>query len=744
MNSLKKQEKGAAVLFERMEPARKILVVLFLFVSLWYLTWRLGTLNKQALIFSWLLYAAELYGFLTTVMHIFMTWRLTIREPPTLPDGLSVDVFVVTYNEPASLLRRTLLAANNMEYPHQTWLLDDGKRPEMKALASELGCRYLTRETNQDAKAGNLNNAFLHSKAEFIAIFDSDHAPKKNFLVRTLGYFQDQSVAFVQTPQDFYNLDSFQHHKKSKTAPAWHEQVVFFRVIQRGKDYWNAAFFCGSCAIIRRSSLDAIGGIATGTVTEDLHTSIRLHKKGFSSVYHAETLAFGLAPSGVVPFLKQRIRWGHGAMQVWRKEGVFFCRGLTMAQRINYLASTLTYYDGWQKGLFYIFPAIVLTTGTMPLIAFGPSFLMHFIPYFLLTFWVFEEVNRGYGRSVKIEQYNMARFAVMAWSTLGFFKRHIKFAVTPKVVSTKINFRLYIIPQIIIALGNGIAIPVGLFLFYRHHHLPLNGLIANVVWSFINTLLAGSITLFIRAYSRFKRADYRFRIPLPAMVQFPDGQKIFGTIDDISSAGFRLYSVVPLNTEADTMLTGKIFLPSGQVNFNAIIKVLVKGADSADQYVKALGCSFLWEENSQLDKLNLFLYGTDMQLSLNGLQESIETPISWLSKKLSKAEKIEDKNPAHWNAIVYSPLDRTELQSGLISPDKKEDQSRTLLLFVPIPDGTRIRIRIYSRREMSVLRGAIEGPHMQIETPVSPLFVNKFKPDPPQKDSIQEENIWEL
>jgi cellulose synthase/poly-beta-1,6-N-acetylglucosamine synthase-like glycosyltransferase len=120
------------------------------------------------------------------------------------------------------------------------------------------------------------------SRAQFIAIFDADHAPKTSFLTQTLGFFSDPQVAFVQTPQDFYNLDSFQHRWSRRKGQVWTEQSLFFRVIQRGKDYWNAAFFCGSCAVIRRSSLDAIGGFATGTVTEDLHTSIRLHKQGFS------------------------------------------------------------------------------------------------------------------------------------------------------------------------------------------------------------------------------------------------------------------------------------------------------------------------------------------------------------------------------------------------------------------------------------------------------------------------------
>ena len=725
--------------FEKMQPARQCLVVIFIFVSLWYLTWRLGTFNKEAMIFSILLFAAELYGFFTTLMHIFMVWRLTIREPPKPEDGLLVDIFVVTYNEPVALLRKTLLTARNIEYPHQTWLLDDGKRTEMEELARELGCRYLSRDDNRDAKAGNLNNALLHSNGEFIAIFDSDHAPKKNFLMRTLGYFQDPSVAFVQTPQDFYNLDSFQHFKKEDKAPAWHEQTVFFRIIQRGKDFWNSSFFCGSCAVIRRSALDAIGGFATGTVTEDLHTSVRIHKKGFSSVYHAESLAYGLAPSGVIPFLKQRIRWGYGAMQVWRKEGVFFCRGLTMAQRINYFASTVTYFDGWQKGLFYIIPAIVLTTGIMPIITFGPEFLKHFIPYFFLTFWVFEEVNRGYGRSVTIEQYNMARFAAMAWSTMGFFKRHIKFAVTPKVLTAKTGVRSFIAPQIFIMFGNTLAIPIGIMLYYQTHHLPVSGLVANIIWSSANALLAISIVLFIRVYSRFKRSDYRFKIPLPATVQFPDNKKYQGTIDDISSAGFRIYSSLPGDVSVNTGLQGEIYLPSGPMKFNATVKALVKGNDGNEEFVKALGCSFLWPENSELDKLNLFLYGTDMQLSLNAFRETIRTPLEWMLEKLSKGKKAPDQNPAHWNAIVYSLLGQEELLSGLVSLPGNNDPSRKLLVFAPIPDGTRINIRIFSRRKMSSLECTVADP-LRIETPASPLFIYTFIPDPLPVNGIQEKN----
>jgi len=253
-----------------------------------------------------------------------------------------------------------------------------------------------------------------------VVVFDADHAPRRDFLVETIGYFEDPDVAFVQTPQDYYNLDSYQHRKSRGGTAVWTEQSLFFRVIQRGKDCWNAAFFCGSCAVVRRSALDRIGGFATGTVTEDLHTSIRLHAQGYKSVYHAQPLAFGLAPGSIEPFIVQRLRWGQGAMHVWRLEGILTNRNLTWAQRINYLASVLTYFDGWQKAVFYLAPVVALVTGTLPLVTSTSQFLLHFGPYYFLTFWMFEEVSRGYGRTFFIEQYNMARFAAFAAATLAW------------------------------------------------------------------------------------------------------------------------------------------------------------------------------------------------------------------------------------------------------------------------------------------------------------------------------------
>ncbi|HJV66750.1 MAG TPA: glycosyltransferase [Geomonas sp.] len=713
--------------YESLEPGRKLVVFAFLVVTTWYLTWRLGTFNRQALIFSWLLYAAELYGIATTLMHLFMTWRLTVRKAPAAPEGFSVDVFVTTINEPVALVRKTLLAVTAMSYPHETWLLDDGKRPEMEALSRELGCRYLVRDGNQDAKAGNLNNALRHAKGQFVAVFDADHAPKKGFLEKALGYFTDPEVAFVQTPQDFYNLDSFQHHGRHG-ALAWHEQSVFFRVIQRGKDYWNAAFFCGSCAVLRRSALDAIGGFATGTVTEDLHTSIKIHKKGFRSVYHAESLAFGLAPSEVGSFLNQRVRWGEGAMQVWRKEGVFFCRGLTMAQRINYLASSITYFDGWQKGFFYIIPAIVLLSGVMPITTFGKDFLLHFIPYFLLTFWVFEEVNRGYGRSVTIEQYNMARFAALAWSTLGLFRGKVKFAVTPKGTAPPATTGRLIAPQAVVMGLNCLAIVAGAVLYRLYHHLPQSAFLANLLWAGVNSGLAVAVIRFVSAQGKHRRQDYRFHIPFPAIVQFGDGNKSACTIDDISSAGCRIYTAVPDGTEVGTEVSGALFLPSRSLRFKATVKTVIRGFSGGQQYVKSIGCSFL-REGSELDELDRFLYGSDIQWSINHLREAIQTPLELMNLDLSKQENNAGDAESKWNAISYSPADDTHRALGLISARQAGDRQAvaTILAYRPLQPGEQLKVDVYGHRGISSLTGSV-GRCRRIETPLAPMFSCEFVP----------------
>ena len=713
--------------FEPLQWPRRMLAWTFVACGLWYLGWRAGTLNAEVPVFSALIYGAECFGFLSAALHIFMCWRLTVRKAPAAQPGVTVDVFIPTYNENVALVRKTVLAVRAMDYAHETWLLDDGRRPEMARLAAELGVRYLARPDNADAKAGNLNHALAHSQGELVVVFDADHAPRRDFLTKTVGYFVDHSVAFVQTPQDFYNLDSYQHRwQRGKTRTVWTEQSLFFRVIQRGKDYWNAAFFCGSCAVVRRESLDAIGGFATGTITEDLHTSIRLHAKGYKSVYHAEPLAFGLAPEAIEPFLSQRIRWGQGAMHVWRMEGLLTHRGLSWAQRVNYLASVLTYFDGWTKGLFYLAPAIVLLSGTMPIVTSTPDFLLHFVPYCLLTLWVFEEVGRGYGRTLFIEQYNMARFAAFAWATLAWVlpRRWLKFKVTSKGALANSPAR-FMLPQAMVLGVNLLAVPLGLWFYSLWGHLPLDGVIANVLWASVNAALALAVLVFTSRTTAFMRGQYRFPVPLPAVLSVRGSAPMPGTVDDISERGLRFYGPLPSDVAPGDIVSGKLMLPDDAMSFHGEVRSLERRPEGdSEGEVRAVGCRFE-AEPADLHRLETFLFGSDLQWTLNSLTDQIHTPLSWLWPARVAGPKLSPLADRQWNGAALSdPRLRIETAStALVSSPTAENPTSLVLSFLHLPTERNLVLTVSQRRPEqpravrlypATLPGAPPGVHLYV------------------------------
>ncbi|PWF82209.1 cellulose synthase [Kocuria rosea] len=236
----------------------RLLVVLTLLLGVNYIAWRwLESLNWSAWWIAVPLVLAETYSLIDVSLFGLTVWRLRRRgEAGAPPAGATVDVFITTYDEPLDLVMGTALAAQAIRHPHSTWILDDGARPELEALAAEHGLGYLTRSEDwtdrpRHAKAGNLNNALMLTQGEFLLILDADQVPAPEILDRTLGWFNDRRVALVQTPQWFVNVPD--HDPLGSQAP------LFYGPIQQGKDGWNAAFFCGSNAILRREALMQLG-----------------------------------------------------------------------------------------------------------------------------------------------------------------------------------------------------------------------------------------------------------------------------------------------------------------------------------------------------------------------------------------------------------------------------------------------------------------------------------------------------
>ncbi|HEX5648623.1 MAG TPA: glycosyltransferase [Steroidobacteraceae bacterium] len=726
--------KAGAVVFPSTRYAtltlgQRALVVTFLAVGISYLSWRPGTFNPDAPLFSALVFGAEVFGFLCALLYLLMCWRLRQRTPLPVPEGATVAVFVPTINESIDIVRRTVMAAQRMKQATEVWLLDDGNRLEMQVLAEELGCRYLSRTENSHAKAGNLNNALGHIDAEFVAIFDADHAPAPNFLEETLGFFRDPKVAFVQTPQDFYNLDSFQHRLNRRESLVWSEQTLFFRVIQPGKDSQDAAFFCGSCAVIRRKALDDIGGFSTGTVTEDIHTSIRLHKRGWKSVYYARSLAFGLAPASAIPFLKQRLRWGQGAMQVWRQEGVLFSRGLGLRQRLSYLATMLAYFEGWQRLIFFTAPVIVLTTGTMPILQLDREFLVRFLPYYVLTFWTFEEVARGYGRTLLTEQYNMMRFAVFITATFGFFLRRLRFVVTPKQLGEANATRRMLWPQYLVLVFNLIAIPVGIALMGTDRGLPTGALVANVLWAALTCGIAAIAIRYALQAATSRRREYRFPLPVPLRVFTPNGQDSVALATDISPLGCRVVGAAAGTATVGQELTGELLLPTGPLAVRVMVRaVSTPGGDTAGAVEPALGCEFRWGLSDERNRLEMFLFGSDLQWKLNGLSDRVPTPLerarSWL--RTGPVEQTRRLAGETWAPVLYKRVNSEEGSGvGFISRSDPKTGVRTMVSLGVLPQNGRLYAEEVTASGPRGVVGRVQDEAV-LETHAAPIYLYKL------------------
>ncbi|MGI9046645.1 MAG: glycosyltransferase family 2 protein [Burkholderiales bacterium] len=713
--------------YQALQLRPRILAFVFLAIAISYLAWRPTIFNYDALILSSVLYLAEIFGCTILLLHLFLSWRLARRKRRRPANGLTVDVFIAAHDQPISIVRRTLLAAQNVHYTHQVWLLDHGNRGALKQLAAELSCHYLSSNSQDWKKADFLNHALASSHGDFLAVFEADHAPKHDFLSHTLGYFKDDAVAFVQTPLDFYNLDPLKPHWKRENRIVWTEHSLFYRVVQPGKDYHNAALFCGSAAVLRRDALNAIGGFATGSGACDLHTSLKLHKQGFKSVYHPEPLAFSLTPAHLAQLIWRKTDWGRGALQVWRSEGLLLGPRLTLAQRFNYLATLIGVLDGWQKALLYALPAVILATGTMPVAHLAPESALFIAAYYLLGAWLYEETSRGYGRPLLVLQWNMARFAVSLAAIVGAFSKKVRPA-SVKRSEAAAKYKVHLLPQLLILIANlttcGVAAAIALAL----GKAAPNEILALLAWAGCNALLAATVILFIGQRARDNRDDTRLLMPLPAKVKAPEFDYVYGTIDEISCGGFSFYGQLP-QPEAGTRLEGEIYLPSGPVKFNASVKSLIHRTRGDKTYVKAIGCSFNWADPREQDKLSLFLYGSSLQRRLHSLREKIRTPLDGLTGIFTGDKDELDYDPARWATIVYhvKAEGAGEASTGLISAAQGEDGSRRLLSYKPLDENAKLEVRVVTRSRGLRIGGVVQFVE-RIDSPMAPVYLYRFIP----------------
>jgi len=550
------------------------LMLVSVFSTFRYGFWRLATTvgffrdpgsswNDLDAFFVGLLLVAETYAASVLVLGYFQTlWPLR-RAPAPLPDDPAqwpaVDLLITTYNEPLSVVRSTALAAMNIDWPIgklNIYILDDGRRDEFRKFAEETGIGYITRDDNLHAKAGNINHALARIDSPFVAIFDCDHIPTRSFLQLSMGWFlRDEKLGMLQTPQHYYSPDPFERNLgQFRKVP--NEGELFYGVVQDGNDFWNAAFFCGSCAVIRRTALDQVGGMAVETVTEDAHTSLRMQMRGWNSAYINIPQAAGLAPERLSGHVRQRIRWARGMVQVLRTDNPFFSPGLTTAQRLCYFNAMSHFLYALPRLIFLTAPLIYLIFGRVNIPGYWAAILAYALPHLVLSNLTNSRIQGQHRHSFWNEIYEtvLAPYILLPTLFALISPKLGRFNVTAKggTIPRRFFDARIAAPFLLLLAFNAIGILCAIPRFWQfpassgHWALTLlasmydghhpGTIVMNLAWACFNVILLGVATAAAWEGSQ-RRQSVRIAVNLPAEVRLPNGSSVHGVTSDLSMGG---------------------------------------------------------------------------------------------------------------------------------------------------------------------------------------------------------------
>ncbi|MBC7414792.1 MAG: UDP-forming cellulose synthase catalytic subunit [Herminiimonas sp.] len=540
-----------------------MLIVLSVTASTRYLWWRVTTtLNwDQPFDLTWGLglVAAEIYVWIVLLLgYVQSAWPLK-RVPVALPadprDWPSVDVFIPTYNEPLSVVKPTVFAAMGIDWPADKlhiYLLDDGRRDEFRDFAAEVGINYVIRPDNLHAKAGNLNHALARTGSEFVAIFDCDHIPTRAFLQATMGWFiGDPKMALLQTPHHFFSPDPFEKNLGVfRNMP--NEGELFYGVVQDGNDLWNATFFCGSCAVIRRTPLVEVGGIAVETVTEDAHTALKMQRLGYKSAYLNVPLAAGLATESLSAHIGQRIRWARGMAQIFRLDNPFLGKGLSWAQRACYGNSMMHFFNGGPRLVFLTAPLAFLIFHAYVIYAPAIMVLLFVVPHMVHASLANSRIQGKHRHSFWAEVYE----TVLAWyivrpTTVALLNPHKgKFNVTAKGGLVERRYFDWDIttPYVITVALNLIGVGFGVWRLTTGAGEETSTTWLNLIWTVYNLLILGA-AISVALEAKQQRRSHRVQIALPALLHLPDGNLVRCETVDFSEGGASL-AITPHRGEA--------------------------------------------------------------------------------------------------------------------------------------------------------------------------------------------------
>jgi len=587
----------------------------------WRTTSTLPPLNQpENFIPGFLLYLAELYSVMMLALSLFVVAQPLPPRPSRANSNdrhPTVDVFIPTYNEEPELLANTMAAAKGMDYPQDRvtiWLLDDGgtvqkrnsekiadankaerRHAELRKLAEDLGVRYLTRERNEHAKAGNMNNGLQHSTGELIAVFDADHAPARDFLKETVGYFdEDPRLFLVQTPHFFLNPDPVERNLRTfEKMPS--ENEMFYGIIQRGLDKWNASFFCGSAAVLRRQALLETNGFSGVSITEDCETAVELHSRGWNSVYVDKPLIAGLQPATFASFIGQRSRWAQGMMQILRFRFPPLKRGLSFPQRLCYMSSTLFWLFPFPRTIFLFAPLFYLFFDLQIFTASGGEFMAYTLAYMIVNLVMQNYLYGAFRWPWVSELYEYVQTVHLLPAVVSVILNPSKptFKVTAKDESidksrlSEISRPFFVIFALLLV---GVAMTV-----YKVYAEPYKADVTLVVggWNLLNLIMAGC-ALGVVSERGEKAATRRVKVSRRCDFEL-NGKWLQATIENVSANGARVQVIdAELEDLAKDARAG-IRFKTFAVGAEGILPVTIRNFERTSDGI-AVGCLYMPEK----------------------------------------------------------------------------------------------------------------------------------------------------
>jgi cellulose synthase (UDP-forming) len=465
-------------------------------------------------------------------------------------------------------VRYSIKDAKQMSYPYddvviKIYVLDDGKRERMKAVAAEEEVFYLTRANNTGYKAGNLKNALERTDGDLFVILDADTRPFKKLLENTTGYFRNHKMAWVQTPQWFYDLTE---PVRVTTFVRWmlninepekpnlidktigsirlgkdvfgNDPQIFYDVIQRRRNNYNAAFCCGAGSIHRRKAIlgkaldnyveevkmhfseylkkqKERGASAGGKLerlmkirketevrtfvyhaSEDIYTSLFIHadRYGWKSYQHPDVECKMLSPQDLDGWVKQRTRYASGSLDIALRNNPLFMKGLSLGQRLCYFQTVYSYFAPFWLLVFLLSPAIFFFTLTPPLSTFNFDFFKIFIPFQILNVVTMTLGTWGIPTN-RADQYYVSSFWLMLKSFIAILKgEKVQFHVTRKTGRVAKSLQ-YVIPHLMIIAITLAGMAYNGWLIWKGTHPSYSGFAANALWALFNFYNMGIIVV---------------------------------------------------------------------------------------------------------------------------------------------------------------------------------------------------------------------------------------------------------